>query len=484
MAAPSLVNWYRPHDKQILALSVPQTRQLEMFFGGAKGGGKSLCLLLLFVQQEMKYGRAARGIIFRRTQPEFTELRKTSTEMFRGHAEWKSKDMTWVFKSGATLRMAHLDTEREVGKYTGQEYTYIAFDELTEWASGAAYSFMKTCLRNTMRIPGLVASSGNPGRPGHHWVKYHWIDDATPMKLKPSPQMDRVFIPSRLEDNPHLMKDGNYEQILLHHHNPQEVEALRWGRWDVFVGQAFPEWRENLHVTDPPRLDPSWPRWASLDWGDSKPYCMLFYCGMPSGRIIIYREAYGAEEGKINVGTNEPANIVARDQRRQSAGDDVQMVFIDSQMHTPGPDGSTFAQAFEREGWVCINANKPRLPGKAAVHRWLGTIMVDGYPALQVSTACPHLIRTFPGLILNTRRGANGDDVDTEGEDHAYDSARYGLDSPMANAVQAQAVNEFASGDALHQMANRAIAERSNYGLNFDPNHYGLDDAEVLGEYI
>ena len=151
------IQYYRPHDKQVLALRAPSG---EIFFGGAKGGGKSLCLLLAFAAQERLYGRHARGIIFRRTQPEFADLRTKASELFRGLAEWKGKEMTWVFRSGATLRMAHLDTVQDVGKYTGQEYTFIGFDELTEWASRATpTSFMKTCLRNVHGVPGLIMSS-------------------------------------------------------------------------------------------------------------------------------------------------------------------------------------------------------------------------------------------------------------------------------------------------------------------------------------
>ena len=51
-----------PQEKAIRATFVDQ-----LFFGGARGGGKSFWLLLDFAQDVVRYGKDWRGIIFRRT---------------------------------------------------------------------------------------------------------------------------------------------------------------------------------------------------------------------------------------------------------------------------------------------------------------------------------------------------------------------------------------------------------------------------------
>lgn len=47
----------------------------------------------------------------------------------------------------------------------------------------------------------------------------------------------------------------------------------------------------------------------------------------------------------------------------------------------------------------------------------------------QVFSSCKHFIRTLPGLLYDPKRV---EDVDTSGEDHAYDECRYVLmERPM-----------------------------------------------------
>jgi hypothetical protein len=45
-------------------------------------------------------------------------------------------------------------------------------------------------------------------------------------------------------------------------------------------------------------------------------------------------------------------------------------------------------------------------------------------PMIRFWDTCPHIIRTIPGLIYN---GNGTEDIDSDGEDHAYDDSRYGL---------------------------------------------------------
>jgi hypothetical protein len=57
--------------------------------------------------------------------------------------------------------------------------------------------------------------------------------------------------------------------------------------------------------------------------------------------------------------------------------------------------------------------------GKQQMHERL-KIHSDGLPMLQIYSSCNHFIRTVPVLPLNDK-----EDVDSDGEDHAYDEARY-----------------------------------------------------------
>jgi hypothetical protein len=83
----------------------------------------------------------------------------------------------------------------------------------------------------------------------------------------------------------------------------------------------------------------------------------------------------------------------------------------------------TSADEYAKEGVILTPANNDRLGGKRKVDRLLQDLP-DGKPGLQVFSTCPNLIRTLPLMVYDPVRV---EDVDTQGEDHAYDALRYGL---------------------------------------------------------
>src|SRR3546814_10944656 len=52
---------------------------------------------------------------------------------------WRESDKTWTLPTGATLRLRYSEREDDAGRYQGHQYTWIGWDELTNWASPAAY---------------------------------------------------------------------------------------------------------------------------------------------------------------------------------------------------------------------------------------------------------------------------------------------------------------------------------------------------------
>ena len=56
----------------------------ELFFGGARGGGKSDFLLGDFASDVTEYGSAWRGILFRKNFPDLEEIEMRSKELFYG----------------------------------------------------------------------------------------------------------------------------------------------------------------------------------------------------------------------------------------------------------------------------------------------------------------------------------------------------------------------------------------------------------------
>ena len=388
-----------------------------------------------------EYHQAARGILIRRTMDSFRELQFKASKMYRGEATWHAKPRVWKFKNGGQLLMTFCDTVDDVGKYMGQEYSWMGIDEITEFPSLEPYEMLGTCLRSP--VPGVKTrrrSTGNPGRPGHQAVKAYFVDVAPEGEYYRDPKTGktRCFLRSLLTDNPSLLHDDSYVNQLM---GLNEVlrRAFLEGDWDVFLGQAFPEWDKLLHTYAPMglRMGHAWRRWASLDWGTNRPYALLYYAAAPTnGHIYIYRERYGQKPGyeNRNLGSHESAQEVAEQEWIAAAGLCDSIIF-DPSMDQDHGHNLTLADHFRNVGFNMIPGSKDRISRKNAVHRWLKGLAPDGLPILQISQLVHNLIRTLPALPYATKGKWANEDVDTDAEDHAYDSLGYAASSGLANSM-------------------------------------------------
>lgn len=223
---------YRTVDNPYIPIDhTPSPRQwqflllddLEAFYGGQAGGGKSECLLMAALQYVMHPHYAA--LLFRRS---YTDLALPGALMDRAHewldptdAEWRDRDKTWLFPSGATLTFGYMESDRDRWRYQSSEVQYIAFDEVTEF-SRVQYAFMFSRLRRLGAddIPLRMRSASNPGGPGHDWVKRDMVDNpAVP------------FIPASRADNPALDHDS-YSKA-LDQLDPVTRAQLRDGDWSI-----------------------------------------------------------------------------------------------------------------------------------------------------------------------------------------------------------------------------------------------------------
>jgi hypothetical protein len=91
--------------------------------------------------------------------------------------------------------------------------------------------------------------------------------------------------------------------------------------------------------------------------------------------------------------------------------------------------GDSLADEYHRAGLTLTQANNNRMAGLNAIREALnwgrlpeGRLIKP--PRLQVFSTCPNLIRTLPALPYDPIRI---EDVDTDAEDHAYDTLRYGV---------------------------------------------------------
>lgn len=434
----------------------------EIFYGGAVGGGKSDFLLGDFGQDVPRYGSAWRGILFRRTYPELEELISRSKDIYpqwMPGAEYREGDKTWLWPNGSTLKMRFLERPDDWRRYWGHQYTWIGWDELPTFKSLEPYHRMKARLRSAQGVPNMrIRSTGNPGGPAHQEVKaYFQIDrhrDGNVLITDEQSGMTRMFIKSRVTDNKILLEnDPGYVNRLYSIGSKELVQALRDGDWDVVAGAFFDCWDTRRHVIKPFRVPKEWLRFRSMDWGSARPFSVGWWAvvpdwtqtadghWLPRGALVRYREWYGCMEGQPNTGLKMTAEAVGQGILDRDGTDTIAYGVLDpagfAQDGGPSiaermrmlPDESGAARPI---GPIFRRADNKRVSVRGALggwdmmrHRLIGLDYGDPFgqrPMLYVFDTCNDFIRTVPVLQHDD---THPEDVDTDGEDHVGDEARY-----------------------------------------------------------
>ena len=263
---------YIPHDptdRQAMALLAHEFAQrpdepIEIFYGGAAGGGKSDWLLMAALQYVDQPGYAA--IIFRRTYQQLAKpgalIARSKQWLTPSNATWNEQAKEWRFPSGATLAFGYLEQETDVENYQSAEFQFVGFDELTHF-SESQYRYLFSRLRRLegTDIPLRLCGASNPGSRGHAWVRDRLVEGK---------ETNRVFIPAKIADNPHLDQVA-YAASLSNLSETLQMQ-LREGLWDAFEGLAYPAFRKDIHVV-PATFDlPDWwERFEAMDYGTTAP---------------------------------------------------------------------------------------------------------------------------------------------------------------------------------------------------------------------
>lgn len=408
----------------------------ELAFGGARGGGKSEFLLADFLQDVPTYGPHWQGILFRRTYPELQEIIKRSHMMYvPTGAVWFEQAKEWHWPNGACLRMRYLEAVRDASRYQGHEYTWIGWDEKTQWATLEAYNMLMACLRcSAADVPTKrVRVTANPGGAGHLAFKGYFIDPA-PLGMVPISDETgsrRMFIRSLVTDNKILLdRDPQYIERLKRVGSPELVRMWLEGDWNVTAGAYFPEFNSR-HVIKPFEIPRHWTKFRSYDHGSARPFSVGYWAVAGEafevhgklyrpGDLIRYREWYGASAP--NVGLKLTIDQIADGARkREVPGEEISYSVADPAIFAE-EGGPSIAERFRSRGLVFQPADNSRLAGWEQLR--LRLVGYDEKPTVYCFETCKDSIRTIPAAQHDERKP---EDLDSDGEDHALDDWRYGL---------------------------------------------------------
>jgi len=440
--------------------SGPQTQFLaaserEVFYGGARGGGKSYAMLV----DPLRYCSKAqhRALLIRRTMPELRDLIQKSqllySKAFPG-AKWREQEKEWRFPSGAKIEFGYAENMTDVLRYQGQSYTWIGIDELPQYPSPDIYNFLRSSLRSVdPEIPVYLRATGNPGNIGSQWVREMFVEPAEPNSAfdvgidtpNGKKYITRRFIPAKLQDNPYLMQTDDYYIMLASLPEVQRKQFLD-GDWDAYEDSAFPEFSKTTHVVEPFEIPRSWYKFRAADWGYSSPACVLWFAIDYDNNIWIYRELYTK---KVT------ADYFARQVLTLEKGEYIHYGVLDvSTWAKRGDVGPSIAETMIQQGcrWRPSDRSpKSRINGKLEVHKRL-RVGEDKVPGIRIFKNCRNLIRTLGTLPTDDK---NPEDVDTNAEDHAYDALRYGCMSRPTHPKYAARFRLSSVQDSYHMVDNK-----------------------------
>lgn len=424
----------------------------DALFGGARGGGKTDAMLGDWILHAFRCGSAAKGVFFRRTLPQLEEVIERAKRLFAGFGKYKDMRKTFEFSNGALLKFRYLDNARDADNYQGHEYTRIYFEECTNWADPKPIDLLKATLRSPSGIACRMRLTGNPGGVGHQWVKARYIDVAPPMTVitDPESQMRRVFIPSKLLDNPYLGDD--YVAKLKSIGTAEIVRAWLDGDWSIIAGAFLGSlWRSSVHEVAPFNIPRHWQRWRSMDWGYAKPFSVQWFAKADNGDVFVYRELYGIERDrngmiKPNHGSRQTAEIVAglvkaAEKAELEAGIEIRGNPADPAIWSNTGTELSIEEHFRKSGvlWQkADNAAGSRKQGAQEVIRRLQLSAEGKDGGLYFFRHCTHSIRTISAIPTSQH---DPEDVDSNAEDHAWDCLRYGLRRRKPETKKAEAFN-------------------------------------------
>ena len=261
----------------------------ELFYGGSAGGGKSAVINGLAINEDHE-----RALILRQFRDDAKKLAEAELlgRILDGNKQgWNGADLIYRGEGNKLIQYGGCDHEDDKQRYKGDPHDLICWDEVTDF-SETQYKFVNIWNRSSSGKRCRIVATGNPPTTAEGlWVVRRWgawLDPEYPNPAKPGElrwyvvgpndedlEVDgpgphevngkmvrarsRTFIPAKLQDNPDLMDDGQYESML--DSLPADLrDAYRDGQFKVVLED------------NPKQLIPAaWIKAAQERWTDSPP---------------------------------------------------------------------------------------------------------------------------------------------------------------------------------------------------------------------
>lgn len=418
----------------------------EVFFGGARGGGKTDGVLGKWALKALRYGDRFNAVMFRRTTVSSEDAIERSRQIYKPlGAEFNATRNVWRMPGGGRVAFAYLDKVQDADEYQGRNVTDAWVEEAGQYPDPTPIMRLFGVLRSAQGVPTQLIVTANPGGAGQHWMRDRYELHPFPRKPKVLRREvgeglfhDVAVIPSRITDNRILLDNDPQYITNLHMVGSKElVRAWLEGDWSAVEGAFFDGWSEKRHVLRPFEIPQDWTRIRSMDWGFAKPSSIGWWAivsddyavgdgrVLPRGCLVRYREVYTATAPNVGMRLDVEA-LGALIKSKEQPGEEIRFSVADPAMGANN-GGPSQLERLARMGLPFREADNSRVGKNGAMGGWdqmrarLRGEAPDR-PMIACFDTCKDSIRTIPVLQHDPNRP---EDVDTEAEDHAADEWRY-----------------------------------------------------------
>ena len=438
-------------SKKTLVLQQPNERQ-KLFlashakhtgYGGARGGGKSWAVRDKSKRLCLRY-KGIKVLIVRRTYPELVNnhINQLRDEL-NGIARYNKSEKMFTFPNGSTIKFGYCNNDKDLDQYQGAEYDVIFLDEATQlqemWIKK-----ITACVRGVNDFPKRIYYTCNPGGVSHGYIKRLFIDKQYESGEVPE---DYEFIQALVTDNKALMASQPDYIKQLEALPPKLREAWLHGRWDIFEGQFFEDFRTTpdidlcakagvtvdealqqrrfTHVIEPFEPPRGWNIMRSYDFGYNKPFSLGYWAVDYDGVLYRIMEMYGCtqtpDEGVKWSPDEQFKRIVELERTHPWLKNRKIIDSVADPAIWDSSRGESIAETAMRYGIYFTPGDNERIPGWMQVH-YRFQFDDNGYPRMYIFNNCKAAIRTIPLMMYSETKP---EDLDTKLEDHCPDEIRY-----------------------------------------------------------
>ena len=357
-------------------------------------------------------------------------------------AKYNDSKKEITFPNGSEILFRYCDTEKDVDRYQGTEVDVLFIDEAT-LLSEEQLKKISACVRGVNDFPKRIYLTCNPGGKSHGYIKRLFIDKKYEDGEHPE---DYSFIQSLVTDNKALMEQNPDYIKQLEALPPKLRQAWLEGRWDVFEGAFFEEFRATpdpqachdagiteeealsqhlwTHVVKPFNIPSDWKIYRSYDFGFGKPFAVNWYAVDYEGAAYMILELYGCT-GTPNEGVKwspeQQFKEIERIEREHPYLKGKRIQGVADPSIWDGSRGIAIIEEAEKQHLWFEKGINDRIPGWMQIHERL-KFDEYGKAMLYIFENCKDTIRTIPLMMFDEHVK---EDLDTDLEDHILDSIRY-----------------------------------------------------------